>query len=163
MDPNQSIINLVTDRFPGNDIHFHDGGEHFYLVHINYKLVGKLPKEIFEINVWDNILDDKIDRLVNRFMGQFARNGELHLHQNMCKPMTRERLSPNIDQTLLQNPINFNENMYIVMLEDIQNDGPNKNFPLMVLKLGIIQDHELPLFYPIRFDTIHGLTIIKKR
>lgn len=151
---NQPIINLIKYRFPGNNINFRDL-DNAFAIYINYKFVGHLLKEEFKINIWNK---NKIDFLINKLMTKFCMNGELHLHPNMCNLITRDNLPLHINITLLNNSIDFNENMYIVLLEDIET-GING---AINIKVGIIQEHEFYLFYPIRFHNKNLITIRKR-
>lgn len=167
MDPNQPIINLILDYFPGNDIDFRDGGycNEAYLLVVNHNSPILLPKELLNFHYLERDCNEKVKRVVN-FILQHNQNSEINLHPKMFRKSTgvfNETNLKKITTTLLGNEVDTTKPVYLVLLESFEPAIADGYLPTYTTTVGIIQEYEMPEFSLVRLPNIKNITTIKKR
>jgi hypothetical protein len=165
MDPNKIVIDMVKRHFPGNDILFENMGD-YYNIRINYGEPFRFATCGFGINVLDINFEKNATNLINKLYSIWGRQYQINLHPAMLKKIEYSPTFRNDSErvTVSGNPINYDEPIYIVLLEELLEvvDG---GYQHLGLRVGYIQEQEFVDYYPVSIKVERGgkFSTIKRR
>ena len=146
MDPNQPIIDLMLDHFPGNDIFFDDYNDYIYNVRVNYRDKIQISKSYFDVKIYDKNIISITEKLAGTFLNYCDRGKLINLHPKMCKKI--DIIPVKCVSTIIGNEIDKSKPVYVIAYLREETPVLGNLMTTQTISIGLIQEVEMLQFYP---------------